>query len=443
MSYSTIKRLFDVIFASLGILVLIPVGLALGILVKLSDGGPVFYTQTRIGQFGRPFRMRKFRSMVVSADQVGPPITQGQDRRITRVGRLLRKTKLDELPQLWNVLLGEMSFVGPRPEVPRYVERYTAEQREILRQKPGITDMATMLFRNEEALLRGTADVEAFYLRYCLPKKIELNRQYAERASLVQDLWIILQTLCPYWLGLLTLYGVVLSASLWLAYALRFDFRLSGREHEDLLRALPWVVAPQMALLLWRGQFRGLMSYFSIPELKQTGSALGLACLLHVGLSHILPAGFLPGQSIIVLDFILSLGGLCGVRLALRLLRERHLRSKPKTETPPWRVAIIGSGDVATRLALDLGRDNGAARQVVAFFDDDPHTWHKRPYDIPVVGMPECLLNPEWVRQVDEVIVALPEEDSARVREIGAMLKTLPLKASLASAWPDLRPLGA
>ena len=441
MWYGTSKRLFDILCAAIGILVLLPVGLLIGLLVKLSDGGPVFYTQTRIGQFGRLFRMRKFRSMVVNADQVGPPVTQGQDRRITRLGRFLRKTKLDELPQLWNVLVGEMSFVGPRPEVPRYVERYSPEQREILRQKPGITDMATMLFRNEEALLRGTADVEQFYVRYCLPKKIELNRQYAERASLVQDIWIIVQTLCPYWLGLLTLYGGVLSGSLWLAYELRFDFQLSSREHEELARALPWIVAPQMALLLWRGQFRGLMSYFSMPELKQTGGALGLAFLVHLGLRYMLPAGFLPGQSIILLDFILSLVGLCGVRLTLRLLRERHLRSKPKAETPPWRVAIIGAGEAGTRLALELGRDEGAARRVVAFFDDDPHTWHKRPHDIPIVGMPECLLNSEWLRQIDEVIVALPEEDSARLREISAMLRTLPLRASLASAWPELRPL--
>src|SRR3989440_496814 len=159
MSYPALKRLFDIVWASIGLLLLLPVGLLIGLLIKLTGGGPVFYGQTRIGQFGKPFRIWKFRSMVVNADQTGLSLTKGEDPRVTWIGRLLRKTKLDELPQLWNVLVGDMSFVGPRPEVPRYVARYTPEQREILKYKPGITDMATMFFRNEEALLRGSGDL--------------------------------------------------------------------------------------------------------------------------------------------------------------------------------------------------------------------------------------------------------------------------------------------
>ena len=208
MWYVTSKCLFDMVFASVGLLVLAPAGLLIALLIKLSDGGPVFYRQTRIGQLGKPFRIWKFRSMVVNADKIGVQFTKDEDPRITRIGRFLRKTKLDELPQLWNVLVGDMSFVGPRPEVSRYVDRYTPEQREILKYKPGITDMAPLLFRDEEALLRGTVDVEGFYLQYCLPKKIELNREHAERASLLRDIWIIMQTLCPYWLGVLAIYGV-------------------------------------------------------------------------------------------------------------------------------------------------------------------------------------------------------------------------------------------
>ena len=166
MWYATSKRLFDIVCASVGLLVLAPAGLLIVVLIKLSDGGAVFYGQTRIGRFGKPFRIWKFRSMVPHADKLGVPLTKEEDPRITWIGRFLRKTKLDELPQLWNVLVGDMSFVGPRPEVPRYVERYTPEQREILKYKPGITDVATLLFRNEEVLLRGTADVEGFYLQY-------------------------------------------------------------------------------------------------------------------------------------------------------------------------------------------------------------------------------------------------------------------------------------
>jgi len=193
-SYKFVKRVFDLVGASLGLLALLPFGLLIAALIKLADGGTIFYRQIRVGQFGRAFRIWKFRSMVVYADTMGAPLTRHEDPRITRIGRFLRKTKLDELPQLWNVVVGEMSLVGPRPEVPRYVALYNPEQREILRFKPGITDLASMLFRDEEALLRGT-EVEEFYIQHCLPKKIELHRQYAARASLTQDIRIILKTI--------------------------------------------------------------------------------------------------------------------------------------------------------------------------------------------------------------------------------------------------------
>src|SRR5713226_9464813 len=137
----------------IGLALVAPLGLLLALLVKLADGGPIFYGQIRVGQFGKPFRIWKFRSMVINADKMGMAVTREKDPRITRIGRFLRKAKLDELPQLWNVLVGEMSFVGPRPEVPRYVALYTPQQREVLNSKHGITDLATMLFRNEETLL--------------------------------------------------------------------------------------------------------------------------------------------------------------------------------------------------------------------------------------------------------------------------------------------------
>ena len=239
MSQQALKRTFDIMLSGIGLVALFPLGLLAGLLVKLADWGPVFYGQDRIGQFGKPFRIWKFRSMVSNAEKSGVAVTQANDPRITRMGRVLRNTKLDELPQLWNVLVGDMSFVGPRPEMAKYVERYTAEQRAILKWKPGITDLATLLFRNEETLLRSAEDVEGFYLRYCLPKKIELNLQYAERASLLQDLWIMVQTICPYWLGVLFLDVWVLAASCGLAYELHSDFALKRRDWDECLRYLP------------------------------------------------------------------------------------------------------------------------------------------------------------------------------------------------------------
>ena len=204
------KRVFDVVFSGLGLLVLSPLLFVLACVVKCSDGGPVLFLQERVGFAGRPFRILKFRSMVPNAHRMGPGITKDGDPRITRIGRFLRKTKLDELPQLWNVFRGDMSFVGPRPEVPVYVEKYTPEQRKILTLKPGITDLASLEFRNEEELLSGALEpwgpeggpvrrspeeMERFYVSFCVPRKIELNLLYAARASVWEDLKLMVRTL--------------------------------------------------------------------------------------------------------------------------------------------------------------------------------------------------------------------------------------------------------
>lgn len=192
------KRSYDFFFAAVGLLLLSPVLLLIAALVKLGDGGPVFFLQKRVGRYGQRFWIWKFRTMVVGAEKRGPSITKAGDQRVTAIGRFLRKTKLDELPQLGNVLRGEMSFVGPRPEVPRYVARYTAAQREVLNLKPGITDLASLEFRNEEELLRNVPDAGKCYAEYCLPRKIELNLAYQRRANLWRDTQIILRTVFPF-----------------------------------------------------------------------------------------------------------------------------------------------------------------------------------------------------------------------------------------------------
>ena len=192
-----IKRSFDFIASAVGLVILSPILGLLGLLVKLSDGGPVFYRQERVGLRGRPCYIWKLRSMVKNAESRGPSITKSGDPRVTAVGRFMRKNKLDELPQLWNVLKGEMSFVGPRPEVARYVALYTKSQSRVLDLKPGITDLATIAFRNEEELLACANDADEFYREFCLPKKIELNLSYGTRANFWRDLKIIFLTLLP------------------------------------------------------------------------------------------------------------------------------------------------------------------------------------------------------------------------------------------------------
>ena len=189
-----LKRMMDIAVSAVALCVLWPLYLIIALAIVIDDPGPVFYRQVRVGRGGKPFRIFKFRSMVVDADKKGLAITVGHDRRITRVGAFLRKTKLDELAQLINVLCGQMSFVGPRPEVPRYVELYTPYQRQVLLVRPGITDYASIAYRNENDLLDAAQDPERMYIEQIMPAKIELNMKYLREISPAADIRLILKT---------------------------------------------------------------------------------------------------------------------------------------------------------------------------------------------------------------------------------------------------------
>ncbi len=188
------KRVIDFLGSSLGLVILFPILGLLSLLVKLYDRGPVFFVAERIGMNGIKFRMFKFRSMVVDAHKIGAAITVGRDARITPIGHFLRSTKLDELPQLVNVFLGNMSLVGPRPEAEKYVALYSTDQRAVLKLKPGITDPASFAFFNESDLLAAASDPEQFYRDRVMPEKIRLNLEYARRAGVATDLLLILAT---------------------------------------------------------------------------------------------------------------------------------------------------------------------------------------------------------------------------------------------------------
>jgi lipopolysaccharide/colanic/teichoic acid biosynthesis glycosyltransferase len=189
------KRMFDLVSAGLGVLLLAPLLGLLAILVKAEDRGPVFFRQERIGYQGRPFRIWKLRTMVRDAEARGLPLTVGRDPRVTRIGAWLRRLKLDELPQLFNVLVGDMSFVGPRPEVPRYVASYDVAKRRVLELVPGITDQASIRYAEESTILAAAADPERVYVEEIVPEKIRLNLAYAARATVWTDLRVMLATL--------------------------------------------------------------------------------------------------------------------------------------------------------------------------------------------------------------------------------------------------------
>ena len=190
-----VKKVVDSVFALLGLLVISPLMLVVAVWIKRNSPGPVFYRGVRVGLGGKRFQVLKFRTMVVDAEKLGGPSTSNDDPRLTKAGRLLRKYKLDEVPQLINVLKGEMSLVGPRPEVPLEVDLYTPEERQLLAVRPGITDWASIRFCNEGELLRGSPDPHLAYWETIRPEKIRLGLEYTKHHSFWIDFRIVLATL--------------------------------------------------------------------------------------------------------------------------------------------------------------------------------------------------------------------------------------------------------
>lgn len=189
------KRLFDIFFSSIGLLILSPLFVVAALLIKLDSKGPVFFRQERIGKYFKPFRIYKFRTMTVDTVEKGPLITVRGDNRVTKIGKFLRKYKIDELPQLLNVLKGEMSFVGPRPEIKEYVQLFKSDYKKLLKIRPGITDPASIKYSNEEGILSLSKNWEEDYTKSILPEKIKLSLHYVDNHNFIIDLKLILKTI--------------------------------------------------------------------------------------------------------------------------------------------------------------------------------------------------------------------------------------------------------
>lgn len=192
---SIIKRIFDFFAALIGIIIISPVLIIVSIAIKLDSKGNVMFLQKRVGKDGKEFNIYKFRTMVSNAEKIGKQLTVGKDNRITKVGGFLRKYKIDELPQLFNVLKGDMSLVGPRPEVPKYVALYNEEQRKVLSVRPGITDLASLKYSDENDILGKVDNPEEYYINVIMKDKLTLNLEYIEKSNLFYDISLIIKTI--------------------------------------------------------------------------------------------------------------------------------------------------------------------------------------------------------------------------------------------------------
>lgn len=190
-----VKRIFDFIASLIGVIIISPILIVVAICIKLDSKGNILFLQKRVGKNGEPFYIYKFRTMVTDAEKLGAQITVGKDSRITKVGAVLRKYKIDELPQLFNVLKGDMSLVGPRPEVPKYVELYTEEERKVLEVRPGITDLASLRYSDENEILGKVENPEEYYINVIMKDKLKLNLEYIEKSNIIFDIYLIIKTI--------------------------------------------------------------------------------------------------------------------------------------------------------------------------------------------------------------------------------------------------------
>ena len=427
------KRLFDILVSGIGLFFLTPVLALTALAVRLSSRGPVLFRQERLGRGMKPFRIYKFRTMVVGAERLGPGVTSAADGRVTRVGRFLRHAKLDELPQLLNVLKGDMSLVGPRPELPHFVRLYEEDFREVLRVRPGITDIASITYRDESDQLGREADPEGHYVKRILPDKLRLSKRYVERASLPYDLKLLFQTVLlliypsraiERGLGRLgrhhealsmAIQGVLAIVANVAAFWLLYEGAPPAEVRDVAARALPALLLIRM---IWFWTFRldrDIWQYVGLRELHNIVLAVALGTATFGVL--VLAPDFLPGYpvKVLLLDGLVCLALLVGVRVTRRLHREiRHQARATR------RVLLVGAGDSAERVLRDLQGPGRPDVQVVGLVGEDPSTVGLLIHSVPILG--SCADLEDIVRDQapDEVVVvasdvsALALEDTLR-----------------------------
>jgi len=469
-----LKRLVDVLAAAAGLLLLAPLFALIAVAIKLESPGPVFFRQERVGRHGRPFRIFKFRTMTVAPPSGGVPLTVAGDRRITRIGALLRRSKLDELAQLIDVLRGTMSLVGPRPEVPRYVAHYPAEWRErLLSVRPGITDFASVRYRDENELLAQADDPEREYIDVILPTKLRYALHYVDRPSLANDLRVLGLTLRTVfvptfpsptrilgmndrklWLWLdqamstlnprnraiaMVVDALVILAGWQLMYLFRLGFERwqPGRPpYDDAVAA--GVALCYLIFLAVTGVPRGPWRFFGFDDFKR----IALACMLAGTISAVVVLmAQLSGvaRAVLLLHPFFCILTLSLLRMAYRMVWEQARSVASGVEGEARRAIVLGAGEAARRLVGAIHRRDGWT--VLALLDDDPAKQGLRIGGVTVQGSIADVVLPHLLAGATHVIVAMPGAAAERraqvielARQTGLPVLSVPSKLELHDA---------
>jgi FlaA1/EpsC-like NDP-sugar epimerase/lipopolysaccharide/colanic/teichoic acid biosynthesis glycosyltransferase len=441
------KRAFNLGLSLIALILFAPGLILIAVLIKLTSKGPIFFKQERIGKNFRPFQIYKFRTVETQAGANG----QASTLRVTAIGRFLRTCKLDRLPQLINVLKGEMSLVGPRPEVKKHVDLFRKDYEAILTVRPGMTDFSTIEIRDISLLLSRVDDPEAYYLSTVLPKKIKLAKQYVRQHSLALDLKTLFTSLMTLFLGLpfpfskkentkkktfkeviekyrreiivLIHTGAILSSTA-LAFLLRFDGKIPSEEFGLMIITLPFVLSLRLAALQYFGLNRGLWRYAGIQDLIHLGGATFVSSLGIWGSITLLPIEGYPISVFFIDAFLLIL------LLASLRITKRVYMILTQVGVGARRVLVIGAGNAGEMMARDMVQNPSYNRQPIAFIDDDPRKRHSKIHNIPVVGNSHGLEAAVQEVSPDEILIAIPSAGQKEIKGIISRCKSfgLPIK---------------
>src|SRR5215813_6409173 len=421
------KRCLDLVLAYIGLLLVLPLFPVIGLFIKLDSRGPILYRCDRIGKDGKPFKMYKFRTMLETPLPMGSSICTKDDLRVTRLGYILRRTKINELPQLLNILKGEMAFVGPRPETPDLAALYPDYARAIFTVTPGLVGPNQILGRNEEEWYPPGVDSQQYYIEEILPKKLPLDLEYICHPSLVKDLqYLVLgikETVCKaiswklvlqntsqlYLLGTDVMLSLI---SFGLAHLLRFAGVVAAQELSPFLHLLPLIVLIRLPCFVSFGLYSTLIRY-----IWNVLKAIVTSSILFIGLTFLFDIRTFP-RSVLLIDGLFLFVCMTAVRLGLRLMREWQGRSQT-AEEKKRRVFIFGAGD-AGALVFRCLRVAQEAYEVIGFLDDDPAKRHKTLFGCKVLGNRFNLEALVKLYQAHEVLLALP---SAPARDIAAIVQ--------------------
>ena len=444
-----LKRLVDFLIAAGGLLVLLPFLLLVALLIKLDSTGPVFFRQERVGLKGHTFRIFKFRSMVNGAYKMGSRLTTKRDPRVTRVGQILRWFKIDELPQLINVLVGEMSLIGPRPEDPHFVRFYTAEQRAVLSVRPGMVGPSQILGRDElESYPEGLKDTEAYYAEHILPEKLERDLDYVRRATfwgdmalLARGIWATVRGAVKtkfLWrrrhrVALFAIDCVLVAVSCYLAFMIRYDFTWPLDPRFLLLPMLITLVARAGALMYF-GAYQGVFAYFGLYDLAALFKAVSLSAVIAGGCTFFVGLQSFP-RSVFVIDWAIVLFMLSGVRYGLRIWVRHGWRQRGQRRQ---KALVVGAGVGGESIARTLLEDPLCPYRPVGFIDEVPERWGSLIHGVRVLGGATELPLAVSANRIQAVFVCMSDLSDHAAREVVDVCERAGVEYRIVPALSDL-----